>query len=216
MPRGRANPRGLVRVVVLTVTMALLGGGACRLAGGTTAQSPQAAAAAKLPQCASCHQADGVSRAELFPHLAGQQKDYLVAQLTAFRDHTRQDRDAKTYMWGPAAGLSDATIQVLAADYAAKSPAVGASRRNDEATAGDAIFEQGVPTRGVLACASCHGARGEGNAAIPRLAGQHDDYLVLQLQAYASNSRDNAVMHLIVTSLTPGEVKDVSVYLSSL
>ncbi len=216
MPDRQTKERDLARVFALIVSVWLLGRcDASAWADGSTPPSPQAVAAAKSPQCASCHQADGVSRAELFPNLAGQQKDYLIAQLTAFRDHTRQDRDAKTYMWGPATGLSDATIAILAAGYAAKSPAAATSGKKDVA-AGEAIFEKGVPTRGVLACASCHGPRGEGNAAIPRLAGQHDDYLVLQLQAYASNSRDNAVMHLIVKSLTPGEVKDVSVYLSSL
>jgi cytochrome c553 len=199
----------------LLVTLALLGGGTCRLAGGIPGQGPEAAAAAKLHQCAACHQEDGVSRAEIFPNLAGQQADYIVAQLTAFREHTRQDRDAKTYMWGMADGLSDATIKILAADYAAKSPATAATRQKDQVVAGKAIFEKGVAAHGVLACASCHGARGEGNTAIPRVAGQHNDYLVVQLKAFASGSRDNAVMHLIAKSMTPEEVRDVSAYLSS-
>jgi cytochrome c553 len=216
MPNDRTHKRDRARVFALLVSLSLLGGcDTYRWAGGRPAQSPESAAAARLPQCASCHQEDGVSRAEIFPNLAGQQKDYIVAQLTAFRDHTRRDRDAKTYMWGPAAGLNDETIKILAADYAAKSPPLATSRKRNDVVAGEAIFERGIAAQGVLACASCHGARGEGNAAIPRVAGQHAGYLVVQLGAFASGSRDNAVMHLIAKSMTPEEVKDVSVYLSS-
>jgi cytochrome c553 len=216
MPKDRAKKRDVARAGALIFSVSLLAGcSTYRLAYVRPVQNPETAAAAKLPQCASCHQGDGVSRAEIFPNLAGQQKDYIVAQLTAFRDHTRLDRDAKAFMWGPAAGLGDATIKVLASAYAAKSPAVGALDKRDDVAAGEAIFEKGVAARGVLACASCHGAHGEGNAAIPRLAGQHNAYLAVQLGAFASGSRDNAVMHVIAKGMSPEEVKDVSAYLSS-
>jgi cytochrome c553 len=193
----------------------LFGCDTTRLAGGGPVQTPEAEAAGKLHQCASCHGEGGVSTAEIFPNLAGQQKDYIAAQLTAFRDHTRQDRDAQTYMWGVADGLSDATINALAADYSAKSPAVTAADAKVDVSAGKAIFETGVVDHGVLACVSCHGAHGEGAAAIPGLAGQHNDYLMVQLAAFASGSRDNAAMNLVAKAMTPEEIKDVSSYLSS-
>ncbi len=60
--------------------------------------------------CSSCHGPKGRSISSTFPRLAGQQKDYIEAQLKAFRDHTRADPHAKTYMWGMAARLSDPTI----------------------------------------------------------------------------------------------------------
>lgn len=170
---------------------------------------------ARVHTCASCHREDGVSTAEIFPSLAGQQKDYLVVQLTAFRDHTRQDRDAKSYMWGMAAGLDDATIGELAAYYAAKTPATGAKDPDTEFSAGEAIFEKGVAAHGVLACSSCHGAHAEGAAAFPRLAGQHKEYLIVQLAAFASGSRDNAIMHPIAKAMTTDEIEAVASYLSS-
>ena len=48
--------------------------------------------------CSSCHGMEGKSVSPTFPRLAGQQKDYLVLQLKAFRDHTRADPHAHTYM----------------------------------------------------------------------------------------------------------------------
>jgi cytochrome c553 len=179
------------------------------------APTPQVEAAQKLHQCASCHADNGISSAEIFPNLAGQQKDYLVVQLTAFRQRTRKDRNAKSYMWGMATGLSDGAIKILAADYAAKTPAGPSPHVKGDLVAGKAIFENGVAARGVLACASCHGAGGEGNAVIPRLIGQKQDYLVVQLHAYASGSRENAQMKLVAKAMTPADIKAVASYLAS-
>jgi len=64
--------------------------------------------------CSSCHGPDGRSISPTFPRLAAQQKDYLVAQLQAFRDKTRADPHAQTYMWGMAAQLSDQNIDAIA------------------------------------------------------------------------------------------------------
>jgi cytochrome c553 len=170
----------------------------------------------RVHTCASCHGSEGISSAEIFPNLAGQQKDYIAEQLTAFRDHTRQDRDAKSYMWGMAAGLDDATIGEMAAYYSAKTPAAGTKDPDTDISEGQAIFEKGVAAHGVLACSSCHGAHAEGAAAFPRLAGQKKDYLMVQLDAFASGSRDNAVMHPIAKAMTPEEIESVATYLSSL
>jgi cytochrome c553 len=205
----------LVFVSIIGVSL-LFGCDTDRPIGAGPAQIATAEAAGKLHQCASCHGEDGISSAEIFPNLAGQHKEYITAQLTAFRNHTRQDRNAKTYMWGMARGLSDDTIKILAADYSAKSPAPAASGAKADVAAGAAIYTNGVAAHGVLACVSCHGARGAGNAVIPALAGQHKDYLVVQLGAFASGARDNATMHLIAKGMTPNEMKAVATYLSAL
>jgi cytochrome c553 len=71
------------------------------------------------------------------------------------------------------------------------------------AAAGGAIAAQGVAARGVPACIGCHGARGEGNAALkaPALAGQAEPYLARQLAAYADGSRRHPVMQPIAQGL---------------
>ena len=71
---------------------------------------------AKSAMCASCHGANGISMSPLWPNLAGQKEQYLVKQIKAFRDGTRQDP-----MMAPmVAALSDADIENLAAYYAAQ------------------------------------------------------------------------------------------------
>ena len=158
----------------------------------------------------------GRSISPTFPRLAGQQKDYLVAQLQAFRDKTRADPHAQTYMWGMAARLSDPTIEAVAAYYASQTPVAGQPSSSPEAAAGKAIFTDGIPSEGVPACMSCHGEKGEGNGPIPRLAGQHQAYLARQLEAFASMARANEIMHENSKDLTPEQISEVTAYLATL
>lgn len=88
----------------------------------------------------------------------------------------------------------------------------GALAEGDAAT-GQGIAMQGSG-KGAMACAGCHGAKGEGNAAanFPRLAGLNDQYLVKQLQDYKQGTRQNPVMQPIATVLEEQEMRDVAAY----
>jgi len=66
--------------------------------------------------CAGCHGMDGISVVPGFPNLAGQDRSYLVNQLTAFREKTRTGGQS-ALMYGMAAGLSDEDIANLAAYF---------------------------------------------------------------------------------------------------
>ena len=69
---------------------------------------------------------------------------------------------------------------------------------------------------GAAACASCHGQRGEGMAAFPRLAGTGADYLRRQLDAFAAGTRKNPVMQPIAQALSPEQRAQVAAYYASL
>jgi cytochrome c553 len=66
------------------------------------------------------------------------------------------------------------------------------------------------------ACAACHGADGNQPITpdIPRLGGQHYDYLEHSLKAYRSGARDNAMMTPMAKPLTDKDIKDVAWYFS--
>jgi cytochrome c553 len=84
------------------------------LSGGLSAQGNIEAGKAKAVICASCHGADGVGIADIYPNLAGQKAAYVASQLKAFRDGQR-----KNMIMAPMAkGLSDDDIENLAAFYA--------------------------------------------------------------------------------------------------
>jgi cytochrome c553 len=186
--------------------------------GGTAPESGSAEStvAGTVHVCESCHGTGGRSISPTFPRLAGQQKDYIIAQLQAFRDRTRADPHAQTYMWGMAARLSDPTIDAIAAYYSSQTPVAGSPSDSPQTAAGKKIFTEGMPSESVPACMSCHGEQAEGNGPIPRLARQHQAYLARQLEAFASMARANEIMHENSKDLTPQQISEVTAYLATL
>jgi len=149
--------------------------------------------------CATCHGITGQSDSPMYPKLAGQQKDYIVVQLKDLRDQSRSDKYAIVYMWGMARNLTDKQIDELADYFSAQTPMYGEANHSTSAQAqlkrGEDIFNNGVPTAGVVACNGCHGPEGAGMAEIPRIAGQHSDYIVKQLNAF-QHPDDKALMEM--------------------
>jgi len=177
-----------------------------------------AADSAKLAAqlCAACHGVHGRSESPMFPRLDGQTSEYIQAQLKGFREHARAETDARAYMWGIASQLDDATIRALGDYYASQSAAPGKTGDASLVARGQIVFEQGVPDSGVPACASCHGAQAQGNGTFPRLAGQHEPYLLRQIEQFRSGARGNApVMSAVAHQLSTEQAQAVAAYLQS-
>ena len=64
----------------------------------------------------------------------------------------------------------------------------------------------------VWSCASCHGAKGEGNGNIPRLAGLSAGYIAKQLNAYAAGLRINHNMQYVADKLSQEEMLGLARY----
>ncbi|MDO8252616.1 MAG: c-type cytochrome [Rhodoferax sp.] len=65
-------------------------------------------------------------------------------------------------------------------------------------------------------CAACHAA--DGNSAIPvnpKLAQQHPEYLVKQLQEFKSGKRANAIMSGMVAALSDEDMKNIAYWVTS-
>jgi cytochrome c553 len=168
--------------------------------------------------CASCHGPRGESISPAFPRIAGQRAEYLEAQLKAFRDRTRADPMAQAYMWGMTSQLSDDTIKKLAVFYSGQKPVSGKARDTKLVQSGKALYDGGIPATKVQPCGTCHGANAEGNAAFPRLAGQHAEYMVKQLVLFKSSMRDGGnapIMHIISTGMSFEQMEAVAAYLAS-
>ena len=65
-------------------------------------------------------------------------------------------------------------------------------------------------------CASCHAADGNSTTpANPKLAGQHPEYLVKQLQEFKSGKRANAIMAGFAAGLSDEDMRNVAHWLTS-
>jgi len=169
--------------------------------------------------CSNCHGVDGNSTSPNFPRLAGQTQPYLLEQLKAFRGHGRSDPAGFEYMWGLSRSLSDTQVEALANYYSSQKPVPNPARSDPAMLArGKAVFENGKPDKNLPACKVCHGDRAQGNATFPRLAGQHADYLVKQLDVFQRTDQrpEGAVMKTIAHLLDAGEITAVAAYLQSM
>ncbi len=167
--------------------------------------------------CSNCHGLDGNSQSPNFPRLAGQQSAYFVAQMEGFRAHSRSDPAGFEYMWGLSRNLTDAQIKGLADYFAKQTPAPNLPADKQQAALGKDIFEKGLPDKAVPPCFACHGSQAQGQASFPRLAGQHQDYLVKQLQVFQRNDeRPNTPMTQIAHGLSHQQMIAVTSYLQEL
>jgi cytochrome c553 len=65
-------------------------------------------------------------------------------------------------------------------------------------------------------CAACHGADGNSGTPVnPKLAQQHPEYLVKQLQEFKSGKRNNAVMKGFATALSDDDMRNISYWAAS-
>lgn len=167
-----------------------------------------------LPSCASCHGAAGNSTIVANPKLSGQAEAYTYKQLVDFTTPQRQHPIMTTY----AKLLTDEEKRHLAAFVAKAVPKQGAAKNKDTIDLGKKIYRGGNAANGVAACASCHGANGAGiPAQYPRLAGQHQDYTVAQLNNFRTGARNNSVqMTAIAKRMSDEEIKAVADYIAGL
>jgi cytochrome c553 len=62
-------------------------------------------------------------------------------------------------------------------------------------------------------CVACHGADGNSPiAANPKLAGQHGDYIALQLAAFKSGARPSPIMQGMAAPLSPEDMRNLGAY----
>ncbi len=78
---------------------------------------------------------------------------------------------------------------------------------------------QGDATRGKAisyTCLGCHGIEGYKNAyptySVPKLEGQHPEYLIAALQEYRSGDRAHLTMHAQASTLTDQDIADIAAY----
>lgn len=171
--------------------------------------------------CAACHGADGNSAIAANPKLAGQIPEYIQKQLGNFKatDGKKAERE-NPVMGGMAAGLSDQDIRDVAAYFAMQQPKAGTARHPETLERGRKIWRAGDISKGIPACAACHGATGAGlPAQYPRLAGQYPEYIEAQLKAFRAGERRNdanKMMQSIASKMSDPEIRAVADYASGL
>jgi len=170
------------------------------------ARSP---AAQLYRDCVHCHGEQGRPASSFYPSLAGQPAGYLVQQLNAYSEGSRQN----AIMSSLAKILSAEEINALADYLAAQVPQAA----DLQLQASNAAVK-GRSRAAELGCAVCHGGRYQGQDNYARLAGQGYEYLAIQLTAFRDGGRVDpaGVMPGLAANLSDEDIDNLSRYLSAL
>lgn len=100
-----------------------------------------------------------------------------------------------------------------AAEAKAAAPAPAAKAAPAKATKPDLAKGEASFT---AVCAACHGADGNSGTPVnPKLAQQHPEYLVKQLQEFKSGKRNNAIMKGFAGTLSDDDMRNISYWVTS-
>ena len=131
--------------------------------------------------CGGCHGADGRSAQPGIPSLAGQRAEFITLQMILFREGLR-DVPAMTAI---AAGLPDRDIEDMAAHFAA----LRHGPPEDRGPRDQALFDRGRALSARMNCGVCHLPDYRGQAQVPRLTGQREEFLARTLTEYRDGVR---------------------------
>lgn len=162
----------------------------------------------KAQVCAACHGADGNSPTPVFPSLAGQPRQFIVTALFMFREGRRVNDAMKPFV----DKLTNADLNDLALYFSSQKMAPPTRKPAPDIVArGKAITEKNN-------CVQCHAAALTGQQHIPRLAGQHKDYLLEQLKGFKAAKRGDfdGTMTSAAQALAVEELELVAEYLATL
>jgi cytochrome c553 len=109
---------------------------------------------------------------------------------------------------------------VFAADAPAPAPAAAEAKAavpgkpKVDLAAGEALYSNGDASRGVTACLTCHGPKGQSATAMwPKLSAQHAAYTAKQLKNFKEGTRANPVMMGMAATLTEQDMQNIAAYL---
>jgi cytochrome c553 len=163
---------------------------------------------AKAAQCVACHGENGISPIPGFPHLAAQPYLSSFYQLLQFRDERRKGGGMEAI----AKGLSEDDMRDLSAHFASlPPPPAQKSDAADKIALGQKLAQQNF-------CASCHGAKFQGQKHVARLSGQSTEYFTAQLKALRSGARADmdGTMASAAKALTDEAIEALATYAKTL
>lgn len=181
------------------------------------------AGARKVAMCMGCHGIIGYQASfpevHKVPMIAGQSASYIAAALTEYQDGSRKHPTMRAV----AASLSEQDIADLAAFYSQLGLKEGDAPPPAAAKAPSDAIQALISRDKDNDCTKCHGANFNtpNDGTVPKLAGQHPDYLFVALKSYKAQNqvdrgRSNPVMGGQAKKYTNAELKQLAEYISSL
>lgn len=160
-----------------------------------------------ISSCEVCHGENGASTQQQYPILAGQEFYYLYVQLKDFKSGLR----AGPIMGPLASALEKDQMQLVAQYFSEQSwPQYDYVTDEKRINASLTIINAGQ-------CVACHLGTFHGSSGVPRVAGQHPEYLAKTMLDFKTKSRNNSpAKGTLMASFEDEQLIDVAYYLSAL
>ena len=177
------------------------------LAALASAQDEFAPVRGMIQTCAACHGENGASKVPENPILAGQQYYYLYLQLKDFKSGAR----ASEIMAPLVQPLQPEQMKLLAQFYSKQTwPSIGHAAAGANVDIARRAIDSGE-------CISCHLGDFRGNSGVPRLAGQHAEYLKRTMLAFKNRVRNNSPdKTALLATFSEQDIASLADYLASL
>jgi cytochrome c553 len=157
--------------------------------------------------CTSCHSERATSQTPQYPILSGQEYYYLYVQLKDFKSGLRQSA-----IMGPIVQtLQPEELKLFAKFFSLETwPAIGHATDHATVEAAKRAIASGE-------CFACHLGDFRGNSRVPRLAGQHPEYLLQTMLDFKNRVRDNMpAMSALLATFGEHDIVSLADYLASL
>lgn len=159
----------------------------------------------RMAPCLVCHGERGQSAVPEVPSLGAQTSPYLLIQLFMFREKLRRHE----IMNEAVKGFSDDDLRTFADELAKLPPPAPEGGAADPARMprGQALVQQ-------YRCNVCHAPDLSGREAVPRIAGQREDFLIKTLREYKTNQRPgyDASMGDVMQPIPDADIPDLAYF----
>jgi cytochrome c553 len=180
--------------------------GALLLSCAGLAHPQQPAVTPQMQLCMACHGPQGNSQIPTTPSLAGQPRLFIENQLVLIREGLRVVPEMK----GLLDGVKDADIVEMAAYFSAQKPVAA------QGTVNQVAYQRGQALASRALCGSCHLPDYSGRQQIPRLAGQHEAFLLQSMKEFRDRpgpGRDT-IMAASLHGMKDDELADMAHFLA--
>lgn len=151
--------------------------------------------------CGSCHGLKGHTLNAKTPALAGQEPQYLLTAIKAYRDGSRTHAEMRDML----AAIKESDLRHIAAFYAVQTPAA------------EPVKATLTATEWAERCDRCHGpAAAPANMVVPYIEAQPRTYLARVLHAYRDGHRHQSAMHAMGMPLTDTDIEAIADYYAAL
>ncbi len=178
------------------------------LLAATTAKAGVEEGKAKAEVCGACHGADGNSATSDYPVLAGQASRYIYLQLKDYKEGRRKH----ALMTPMVTNLSKQDMRDLGDYFAAQKPkAVPFQADAAKVVRGKKVADDAL-------CTMCHLGGFSGQNEVPRVAGQHQAYVLRQLTAFKQKERTNDAgnMQSVMRNISDEDIEALSHYIANI